>query len=109
MATAEHASPVGTPHALPQPPQLAGQPAMAQAGRVRTTPPTWPRIRSHPPAGGLRRQLAARAARLTLTAVASRLTAQYFRRLALERAYLEALALQPEATAPSPRKPARWW
>ncbi|AJG23745.1 sigma-70 family RNA polymerase sigma factor [Cupriavidus basilensis] len=40
--------------------------------------------------------------RAYLTTVASRLTAQYFRRLALERAYLEALALQPEAAAPSP-------
>lgn len=40
--------------------------------------------------------------RAYLTTVSSRLTAHYFRRLALERAYLDALALQPEATAPSP-------
>ncbi|MNT30512.1 putative RNA polymerase sigma factor FecI [compost metagenome] len=40
--------------------------------------------------------------RAYLTTVSSRLTAHHFRRLALERAYLEALAQQPEATAPSP-------
>ncbi len=40
--------------------------------------------------------------RAYLTTVSSRLTAHYYRRLALERAYLEALALQPEATAPCP-------
>ncbi|WP_420995102.1 sigma-70 family RNA polymerase sigma factor [Cupriavidus sp. 30B13] len=40
--------------------------------------------------------------RAYLTTVASRLAAHYFRRLALERAYLDALAQQPEATAPSP-------
>lgn len=40
--------------------------------------------------------------RAYLTTIATRLTAQYFRRLALERAYLEALAALPEDTAPSP-------
>ena len=40
--------------------------------------------------------------RAYLTTVAGRLTAQHFRRLALERAYLEALAIFPEETAPSP-------
>ncbi|RBA23036.1 sigma-70 family RNA polymerase sigma factor [Herminiimonas fonticola] len=40
--------------------------------------------------------------RAYLTTIASRLTAQYFRRLALERAYLDALAGMPEETAPSP-------
>lgn len=46
--------------------------------------------------------VALREPRAYLTTVASRLTAQYFRRLALERAYLEALAAQPAVTAPSP-------
>lgn len=45
---------------------------------------------------------ALREPRAYLTTVSSRLTAHYFRRLALERAYLDALALQPENTAPSP-------
>lgn len=40
--------------------------------------------------------------RAYLTTVATRLMAQYFRRLALERAYLDALAALPEETAPSP-------
>lgn len=40
--------------------------------------------------------------RAYLTTIASRLTAQYFRRLALERAYLNALAGMPEETCPSP-------
>lgn len=40
--------------------------------------------------------------RAYLTTIASRLTAQHFRRLALERAYLDALAGMPEETAPSP-------
>lgn len=40
--------------------------------------------------------------RAYLTTIASRLTAQYFRRLALERAYLDALAGMPEETSPSP-------
>lgn len=40
--------------------------------------------------------------RAYLTTIASRLTAQYFRRLALERAYLDALASMPEETSPSP-------
>lgn len=40
--------------------------------------------------------------RAYLTTIASRLTAQYFRRLALERAYLDALAGMPEETVPSP-------
>lgn len=40
--------------------------------------------------------------RAYLTTIAARLTAQYFRRLALERAYLDALAGMPEETAPSP-------
>ncbi|MNR77778.1 putative RNA polymerase sigma factor FecI [compost metagenome] len=40
--------------------------------------------------------------RAYLTTIASRLTAQYFRRLALERAYLDALAQLPEESAPSP-------
>ena len=40
--------------------------------------------------------------RAYLTTIASRLTAQYFRRLALERAYLDALASMPEETVPSP-------
>ena len=40
--------------------------------------------------------------RAYLTTVSVRLVAQYFRRLALERAYLEALAGLPEALAPSP-------
>ncbi|ALM86234.1 sigma-70 family RNA polymerase sigma factor [Bordetella sp. N] len=39
--------------------------------------------------------------RAYLCTVASRLAAQYFRRQALERAYLDALAQQPEAHAPS--------
>ncbi|CAM4332518.1 sigma-70 family RNA polymerase sigma factor [Kerstersia similis] len=39
--------------------------------------------------------------RAYLTTVASRLAAQYFRRQALEQAYMEALALQPEACTPS--------
>lgn len=45
---------------------------------------------------------AIREPRAYLTTIASRLTAQYFRRLALERAYLDALAGMPEETAPSP-------
>ena len=40
--------------------------------------------------------------RAYLTTVASRIAAQYFRRLALERTYLEAIAHLPEASAPSP-------
>ena len=40
--------------------------------------------------------------RAYLTTIASRLTAQYFRRLALERAYLDALAGMQEESAPSP-------
>ena len=40
--------------------------------------------------------------RAYLTTVAGRIAAQYFRRLALERAYLEAIAHLPEATSPSP-------
>lgn len=40
--------------------------------------------------------------RAYLTTISSRLTAQYFRRRALERAYLEALAHLPEEAAPSP-------
>lgn len=39
--------------------------------------------------------------RAYLTTVASRLAAQYFRRQALEQAYLDALALQPDVCAPS--------
>ena len=45
---------------------------------------------------------ALREPRAYLTTVSTRLTAHYFRRLALERAYLDVLAQQPEATAPSP-------
>lgn len=45
---------------------------------------------------------AIREPRAYLTTIASRLTAQYFRRLALERAYLDALAAMPEETVPSP-------
>ncbi|RZT39350.1 sigma-70 family RNA polymerase sigma factor [Cupriavidus agavae] len=45
---------------------------------------------------------ALREPRAYLTTVSSRLAAHHFRRLALERSYLEALALQPEATSPSP-------
>jgi len=45
---------------------------------------------------------ALREPRAYLTTVSSRLAAHHFRRLALERAYLDALALQPEATASSP-------
>jgi RNA polymerase sigma factor (sigma-70 family) len=45
---------------------------------------------------------ALREPRAYLTTIASRLTAQYFRRLELERAYLAALATQPETTIPSP-------
>ncbi|MBK8320421.1 MAG: sigma-70 family RNA polymerase sigma factor [Betaproteobacteria bacterium] len=40
--------------------------------------------------------------RAYLTTIATRLTAQHFRRLALERAYLDAIANLPEATTPSP-------
>lgn len=40
--------------------------------------------------------------RAYLTTVAGRIAAQYFRRLALERAYLEAIAHLPEASSPSP-------
>lgn len=40
--------------------------------------------------------------RAYLTTIASRLTANHYRRLALERAYLDALALMPEASSPSP-------
>ena len=39
--------------------------------------------------------------RAYLTTVASRLTANYYRRLALERSYLQALASQPGAMQPS--------
>lgn len=39
--------------------------------------------------------------RAYLTTVASRLTANYYRRLALERSYLQALASQPDAVQPS--------
>jgi RNA polymerase sigma factor (sigma-70 family) len=45
---------------------------------------------------------AVREPRAYLTTIASRLTAQYFRRLDLERAYLAALAAQPEDTVPCP-------
>ncbi|MGT2433784.1 hypothetical protein ACU4HD_42555 [Cupriavidus basilensis] len=76
---------------------------------MRTTPADLAQDTFTPPAGGLRRQLLLREPRAYLTTVASRLTAQYFRRLALERAYLEALALQPEATRAFARNPARWW
>ncbi len=47
-------------------------------------------------------QIMVREPRAYLTTIASRLTAQYFRRLALERSYLEALAQQPEDSHPSP-------
>lgn len=40
--------------------------------------------------------------RAYLTTVSTNLTADYFRRQALERAYLEAVACLPEPTAPSP-------
>ncbi|GGB97435.1 RNA polymerase sigma factor [Oxalicibacterium flavum] len=40
--------------------------------------------------------------RAYLTTVSSRLIAQYFRRLSLERSYLDALASMPEDSAPSP-------
>ena len=40
--------------------------------------------------------------RAYLNTVATRLTIQYFRRQAVERAYLESLASQPGQTAPSP-------
>ncbi|MFJ2995370.1 sigma-70 family RNA polymerase sigma factor [Pandoraea sp. NPDC087047] len=40
--------------------------------------------------------------RAYLTTVSTHLTTDYFRRQALERAYLDALASQPEATSPSP-------
>ncbi|MEN7531798.1 sigma-70 family RNA polymerase sigma factor [Cupriavidus sp. 2SB] len=40
--------------------------------------------------------------RAYLTTVSTNLTADYFRRQALERAYLEALACLPEPTVPSP-------
>lgn len=46
--------------------------------------------------------------RAYLTTIAARLTAQYFRRLALERAYLDALAGMPEETAPSPETHPGW-
>lgn len=39
--------------------------------------------------------------RAYLTTVAARLTANYYRRLALERSYLQALASQPDAVQPS--------
>lgn len=39
-----------------------------------------------------------------LTTVAKRLAIDHFRRAALERAYLDALAAQPEAVAPSPEE-----
>ncbi len=39
--------------------------------------------------------------RAYLTTVASRLTANYYRRLALERSYLQALASHPQASHPS--------
>ena len=42
--------------------------------------------------------------RAYLTTVATRLTAQHFRRLSLERAYLEALANLPEPRSPSPEE-----
>ena len=42
--------------------------------------------------------------RAYLTTVASRLVAQYFRRQALERAYLQALELLAQDTAPSPEE-----
>lgn len=45
--------------------------------------------------------LALQEPRAYLTTVASRLAAQYFRRQALEQAYLDALAAAPAATAPS--------
>lgn len=57
---------------------------------------TFVRILSSNEAGPLREP------RAYLTTVASRIAAQYFRRLALERTYLEAIAHLPEASAPSP-------
>lgn len=47
---------------------------------------------------------ALREPRAYLTTVASRLLLNHYRRLSLERAYLEALALLPEAHAPSPEQ-----
>lgn len=44
--------------------------------------------------------------RAYLTTIASRLTAQHFRRLALERAYLQSLEGVPQALAPSPEEQA---
>jgi RNA polymerase sigma factor (sigma-70 family) len=57
---------------------------------------TFARILSSNEAGPLREP------RAYLTTVASRIAAQYFRRLALERTYLDAIAYLPEATSPSP-------
>lgn len=47
---------------------------------------------------------ALREPRAYLTTVASRLLLNHYRRLSLERAYLDALALVPEAHAPSPEQ-----
>nr|WP_315250288.1 sigma-70 family RNA polymerase sigma factor [uncultured Duganella sp.] len=47
---------------------------------------------------------ALREPRAYLTTVASRLLLNHYRRLSLERAYLQALALLPEAHAPSPEQ-----
>lgn len=57
---------------------------------------TFARILSSNEAGPLREP------RAYLTTVASRVAAQYFRRLALERSYLDAIAHLPEASTPSP-------
>ncbi|MFH0133760.1 sigma-70 family RNA polymerase sigma factor [Variovorax sp. VaC1] len=57
---------------------------------------TFARILSSNESGPLREP------RAYLTTVASRIAAQYFRRLALERTYLDAIAHLPEAVSPSP-------
>src|SRR5690606_14230941 len=44
------------------------------------------------------------APRAYLTTVAQRLAISHFRRAAVQRAFLEALAARPEATAPSPEQ-----
>lgn len=63
---------------------------------------TFIRILSAGLTASLREQI--REPRAYLTTVASRLTAQYFRRLALERAYLDAIAGLPEEATPSPEE-----
>lgn len=57
---------------------------------------TFARLLKHGDAESLREP------RAYLTAVSTNLTTDYFRRLALERAYLDALACHPEATVASP-------